>query len=153
MGHAGLEFLLCAKAKNDILRTSKNTNQIMATVSITWSYFNVHWHAWPNDPIPLWHLVSVSAEAGARCLEAGVLWVLWQSSARGQSLKKRKEKRLSGDFLTHFFARFTSHLKRPSVKGLQGTVMSKYPHHHRRLQMSGHVSISAPPINTSVPLH
>lgn len=50
-------FFYVPEQKSDILRTSKNTNQIMATVNIIWSCFNVHWHVWPNDPIPLWYLV------------------------------------------------------------------------------------------------
>lgn len=103
-------------------------------------------------PLTLWHFVCcpsvVSAVAGARCHEAGRLKFTKQ--------KERKKKRdkfpqgrdpeicWSGGFLTHFFTHWTSLLKRPLIKGLLGIDMSKYCHHHRRLQVSGQISVSMP---------
>lgn len=142
-GHAGLEFLSCARVKMIFSACLKNTNEITATVKIIWNYFNVHWHVLPVTPSTLTFGVSLMSRAlqvpGALrqvCLEFHSRML-----PEGRDLKVLV-RWFSDTFF--FFTHFTSHLKRPSIKGLQGTGMSKYSHHHRRLQVSGHISISAP---------
>lgn len=103
-------------------------------------------------PLTLWHFVCcpsvVSAVAGARCHEAGRLKFTKQKERKKKEtnfLREEIQKYADQVVFWHiFFTHWTSLLKRPLIKGLLGIDMSKYCHHHRRLQVSGQISVSMP---------
>lgn len=97
---------------------------------------------WPH---PLWHEVSVWGLSLCRfqVLCDRYAWIFIAKHYQRAKISKMPARWFSDTFYTHF----TSYLKRPSIKGLQGTGLSKYPHHHCRLQVSSHVSISNPPLS------
>lgn len=102
---------------------------------------NAHWHVYQMTPSTLTFGVSLMSQPR----QVPGAWGRCVLSFMAKKKKKLPEifKMLVRWFPDTFCAHSTTHLKRPSVKGLQGAGMSKYPHHHRRLQVSGHVSISA----------